>query len=994
MNGRHRRLFSALAASVLLILSIFATSRAAGFSSTASLKLDDSSIWQKGDASTAEPVVLTDGQGEYPLGLHLEILEDPSGELTIEDVTSPEYDSQFKPSQVAVPNYGYTDNAYWVRVSLDNETLYTNEWLLEIGFANTHYVDLYIPTMDAEGYEVKQSGVLRPVSTRDVLYPNIVFSLNIPTQSQQVSYLRFKSGASMTIPLTMWAKNSFIAESGQKLILHWLLFGGFIALLIYHFFLLVTLRETSYLYFVIMLAGMLAVLLEYTGYMGVYIFPNLYNYKTFYFPLFFVLMNSSIIIFSDTFLELKSRSPKLHWMNVALLAGWVILVLLVPFLTYLNLARLMSPMQVLTTATTLVIGIVAWSKDFKPVRYFMVAWLGMAASLLLLSLVRLGIAPSTFFNENVFQLGFIVMAVSWSFALADRINLLKYSTQEANRDLIKSEHKLSQILDGMPLGVVVYGKDQKPQYLNKRAIEILENPATGTRPDVRAGRDLAQAVEHFSFQIPGSDVKYPVENLPVYKALHGESASLDNIEAHLGDRHIPLEIWASPIMDDTGKVESAVAAFQDITLRKQIEAELAENRKQLELLVEKRTSEYIVANKELRLHLEWLAAINFFNQTVAQTTEFTEIFNKVVELVNNLFGTQDSFIAELDLRTNQLKILAHSCLSDVHPPLRDSLMSIPGGILPDPNQEEGKPFIISTDQISSMNTPIGVHVQLSKPQSFAFIPLQLRDQVLGFLGLEINQAGWEITDEESKLLNIFSIDIAQLIENSRLFEQTKLIIAQEERDRLARDLHDSVTQALFSATLVAEVLPQIWLRDPKRAAQSLEKLQHLTRGALAEMRTILLELRPSAVINTPLSELLAQLTEAVTSRSGLPFQLFIEKIPLLPDAVQICFYRVAQEALNNVVKHAQARLVTVSLSEIQLPADSRDTITQQIKLVIQDDGVGFYSASEQSGHLGIGIMRERAAAIQADYSLESEPGHGTLVTLIWCKEVKLDNQHE
>ena len=128
-----------------MILSIFATSRAAGFSPTASLKLDDSTTWQKGDASTAEPVVLTDEQGQYPLGLHLEILEDPSGELTIEDVTSPAFDSQFIPSQVAVPNYGYTDSAYWVRVSLDNETLYTNEWLLEIGFANTQYVDLYIP---------------------------------------------------------------------------------------------------------------------------------------------------------------------------------------------------------------------------------------------------------------------------------------------------------------------------------------------------------------------------------------------------------------------------------------------------------------------------------------------------------------------------------------------------------------------------------------------------------------------------------------------------------------------------------------------------------------------------------------------------------------------------------------------------------------------------------------------------------------------------------
>ena len=204
---------------------------------------------------------------------------------------------------------------------------------------------------------------------------------------------------------------------------------------------------------------------------------------------------------------------------------------------------------------------------------------------------------------------------------------------------------------------------------------------------------------------------------------------------------------------------------------------------------------------------------------------------------------------------------------------------------------------------------------------------------------------------------------------------------------------NSVTQALFSANLVAEILPELWRRDPERAMLSLEKLQHLMRGALAEMRTVLLELRPASVIKTPLGELLAQLTEAVTSRSGLPFQLFIENIPLLPDLVQLGFYRIAQEALNNVIKHAQARLVSVSLSETQFPPDKNGQVGRKVKLVIQDDGVGFYMEAVQSSHFGINIMRERAAAIRAIFHLESEPGHGTLVSLIWDNDFKLENQH-
>jgi len=146
---------------------------------------------------------------------------------------------------------------------------------------------------------------------------------------------------------------------------------------------------------------------------------------------------------------------------------------------------------------------------------------------------------------------------------------------------------------------------------------------------------------------------------------------------------------------------------------------------------------------------------------------------------------------------------------------------------------------------------------------------------------------------------------------------------------------------------------------------------------------MLLELRPSAVINTPLSDLLVQLATATTSRSGLQFKLFIEQIPSLPENVQFNFYRIAQEALNNIVKHAQATQVTMGLSDTLLIADSAGRVGHEVKLVIQDDGVGFFSETRRSDQLGVRIMYERAEAIQAILSLESQLGYGTQVTLIW-----------
>jgi signal transduction histidine kinase len=149
------------------------------------------------------------------------------------------------------------------------------------------------------------------------------------------------------------------------------------------------------------------------------------------------------------------------------------------------------------------------------------------------------------------------------------------------------------------------------------------------------------------------------------------------------------------------------------------------------------------------------------------------------------------------------------------------------------------------------------------------------------------------------------------------------------------------------------------------------------------MRTMLLELRPSALLNAPLGDLLALLTEAIANRSGLPFQLYLEQVSDLPETVQTNFYRIAQEALNNVVKHAQATQVMVSLNSRWLPPEASDGAGREVKLVIEDDGVGFISGGEKTHHLGIGIMRERAAAIGADLTLESRPGHGTQVILIW-----------
>lgn len=160
---------------------------------------------------------------------------------------------------------------------------------------------------------------------------------------------------------------------------------------------------------------------------------------------------------------------------------------------------------------------------------------------------------------------------------------------------------------------------------------------------------------------------------------------------------------------------------------------------------------------------------------------------------------------------------------------------------------------------------------------------------MGLLGIGMPRRADSFTNEEVSLYTRIGSDLTSLTAYAELYDTANQLAASEERNRLARDLHDSVTQVLFSASLLAEVLPQIWRRDPEQAAESLEGLRRLTRGALAEMRTLLLELRPAAVVKTSLAELLTQLTEAVTSRTYLPFRMDIQQTSHLPEDVHIAF---------------------------------------------------------------------------------------------------------
>ncbi len=219
----------------------------------------------------------------------------------------------------------------------------------------------------------------------------------------------------------------------------------------------------------------------------------------------------------------------------------------------------------------------------------------------------------------------------------------------------------------------------------------------------------------------------------------------------------------------------------------------------------------------------------------------------------------------------------------------------------------------------------------------------------------------------------FARQCGQAFHRTKLHEEAQVVAAVQERQRLARELHESVSQLLVAMMAIAEAGRDGWERNPQRTGERLAQIVEISQAALAEMRALLLELHPEAVFNSTLPELLGSLVRAAKGRQPIKAQLVIDgsEQPLPPE-VLVALYRVAQESISNVLKHSRATDLRVYL----LNGPNR------ITLRISDNGCGFDAQQTLPG-VGLRSMHERAEAIGTTFSISRAIGQGTDVQISW-----------
>jgi len=339
--------------------------------------------------------------------------------------------------------------------------------------------------------------------------------------------------------------------------------------------------------------------------------------------------------------------------------------------------------------------------------------------------------------------------------------------------------------------------------------------------------------------------------------------------------------------------------------------------------------------------------------TANSSLKLEEMLTKTLDLLVDLVQASRAGVGLIDEGTGQWKSTILRPEQEVDPAEMKKLLQAGLDVI-----NSGETMYIAPDAAAGFLEP------------GALLPLQIQERKLGLLAI-IGAQGNTFTPEQLELFKSIADQLSIAIEHAYLVERTEDMAIAAERNRLARELHDAVTQTLFSASLIADVLPRIWERDRDQGQARLEDLRELTRGALAEMRTLLLELRPATLTETSLAELLRQLVQAFGGRARLPIELIVEGERPLPPEIQVALYRIVQEALNNITKHVGASQATLKLS----------FAAQAVTLSVHDNGRGFAVADRPVQSLGLGIMHERAQKIGADLTIESQIGKGTTITV-------------
>jgi signal transduction histidine kinase len=512
----------------------------------------------------------------------------------------------------------------------------------------------------------------------------------------------------------------------------------------------------------------------------------------------------------------------------------------------------------------------------------------------------------------------------------------------AEEALRYNEALLRRVLDILPVGVWILDKDTKVIRGNPEAFHIW------------AGIEYVEWEEFDKYKAWRRDTgeRLTPETWAATRSIATGEIILEEeleIEAFDGTRKIVLNS-AIPLATEQDGLIGAIAVNQDITELKQKEDELQAAHDQLSTLLE-------------------------ISQSIVSTLDLDPLLNLIMEQLGKVIPYEAAAI--LILEQNKLgfrvvqgpgvfqSLLSHQIPSHDLTPVESLLKRNESMYLSDLQGKED--LIAQIENILKLPS-----AQFAYLRSWLVLPLIAKGDLIGCVVLTHSQPDY-YSEQSRSISQAYANQVAIAIHNAQLYRQAGDNAALEERNRLARELHDSVAQALYSISLFIDATRMALKTNKPHVVEShLEELTQLSREAMSDMRLLIFELRPPLLEKVGLVAALHSRIDAVENRAGFEASFHSEGTFHLTSEQESELYRIAQEALNNVIKHAQANQVKVQLLGEE----------NCVRLIIEDDGIGFdVQIAESGGGQGFRNIHERAARIGASCQFQSAPGKGTKVSI-------------
>lgn len=384
-----------------------------------------------------------------PLGRSLQVFEDPSGQASIADVRAQAAAGNFKPHDKATLNAGYSRSAFWLKIDLHyrpSNPAAQRTWLLELAYPPLDHLDLYTADANGDYRLVRQTGDALPFASREIRQNNYLFDLSFKPDQQQTVYLRLASEGSIQAPVTLWSSTAYLEDQPVRLYVLGIIYGVLLGMVVYNLFIFLSVRDTSYLYYIFYIASFGLYQLSVNGAAVEYFWPDNPWWANAATPFFIGCAGLFGSQFARSFLQTKTHSRWLDRLLIGLIAFGALVIGLSLMTSYALSLRLATILALTFTVVIFAAGILAWWRGLRVARYFIIAWSAFLLGGIVNTLMVLGLLPNVFLTMYASQIGSAIEVALLSLALADRINAMREQQAQTLYDAGQKLEVLNQQL--------------------------------------------------------------------------------------------------------------------------------------------------------------------------------------------------------------------------------------------------------------------------------------------------------------------------------------------------------------------------------------------------------------------------------------------------------------------------------------------------------------------------------------------------------------------